>query len=215
MADVQPTRMELIKLRRRIKMAVNGHALLKMKRDGLIMEFREILEEAKQVIGGMIEKYQKAQEKMTLAKAVDGVLVVRSVSIACVSEPQFSMKKKNIMGVTVPVIKREPIRRKVIKREYGVTSTTARIDEAVAAYEELVDAILAVAEIETTVKRLIDEIDKTRRRVNALEFRVIPNMEETARFITFKLEELDRETIISLKKLKAKMAAREEAEAEA
>ena len=183
MADVQPTRMELIKLRRRIKMAVNGHALLKMKRDGLIMEFREILEEAKQVIGGMIEKYQKAQEKMTLAKAVDGVLVVRSVSIACVAEPQFSIKKKNIMGVTVPVIKREPIRKKVIQREYGVTSTTARIDEAVAAYEELVDAILAVAEIETTVKRLIDEIDKTRRRVNALEFRVIPNMEETARFI--------------------------------
>ncbi len=215
MADVQPTRMELIKLRRRIKMAVNGHALLKMKRDGLIMEFREILEEAKTVIGGMIEKYEKAQEKMTLAKAIDGVLVVRAVSIACVSEPQFSIKKKNIMGVTVPVIKREPIRRKVIQREYGVTSTTARIDEAVAAYEELVDAILAVAEIETTVKRLIEEIDKTRRRVNALEFRVIPNMEDTARFITFKLEELDRETIISLKKLKAKMAAREVAEAEA
>jgi V/A-type H+-transporting ATPase subunit D len=207
--------MELIKLRRRIKMAVNGHALLKMKRDGLIMEFREILEEAKTVIGGMIEKYEKAQEKMTLAKAIDGVLVVRAVSIACVSEPQFSIKKKNIMGVTVPVIKREPIRRKVIQREYGVTSTTARIDEAVAAYEELVDAILAVAEIETTVKRLIEEIDKTRRRVNALEFRVIPNMEDTARFITFKLEELDRETIISLKKLKAKMAAREVAEAEA
>jgi V/A-type H+-transporting ATPase subunit D len=78
-----------------------------------------------------------------------------------------------------------------------------------------VDAILEVAEIETTVKRLVEEIDKTRRRVNALEFRVIPSMEETARFITFKLEELDRETIISLKKLKAKMAAREEAEAAA
>jgi len=201
--------MELIKLRRRIKMATNGHSLLKMKRDGLIMEFREILEQAKGVIGGMVEKFEKAERRMTLAKAVDGTMAVKAVSMACSTEPEFSIKKKNIMGVTVPVIKREKIRKKVTDRDYGIISTTARIDEATAAYEELVDAILEVAEIETTVKRLIEEIDKTRRRVNALEFRVIPNMEAQARFITFKLEEQDRETIISLKKLKSKMAERE------
>lgn len=209
MADVQPTRMELIKLRRRIKMATRGHALLKMKRDGLIMEFREILEEAKEVIGGMVEKYNKAQEKMAMAKAVDGVVAVKSVAISRQQEPKFVMKKKNIMGVVVPVIKREKIRKKVIEREYGVIATTARIDEAVAAYEELVDAILEVAEIETTVKRLIDEIEKTKRRVNALEYRVIPGMQEAARYIAFRLEEMDRENIVRLKKIKAKMAARE------
>jgi len=118
------------------------------------------------------------------------------------------MKKKNIMGVVVPVIKREKIRKKVSEREYGVIATTARIDEAVAAYEELVDAILEVAEIETTVKRLIDEIEKTKRRVNALEYRVIPGMQEAARYISFRLEEMDRENIVRLKKIKAKMAAR-------
>jgi V/A-type H+-transporting ATPase subunit D len=201
--------MELIKLRRRIKMAVRGHALLKMKRDGLMMEFREILEEAKRVIGGMVGKFSKAQEKIAITKAVDGVLAVKSVAISCKVEPKFVMRRKNIMGVVVPVIKRERVRRKVSEREYGVIATTARIDEAVAAYEELVDSILEVAEIETTVKRLIEEIERTKRRVNALEFRVIPSMEETARFITFKLEEMDRETIIRLKKLKMKMAARE------
>jgi len=209
MADVQPTRMELIKLRRRIKMATRGHALLKMKRDGLIMEFREILEEAKEVIGGMVEKYNKAQEKMAMAKAVDGVVAVKSVAISRQQEPKFVMKKKNIMGVVVPVIKREKIRKKVSEREYGVIATTARIDEAVAAYEELVDAILEVAEIETTVKRLIDEIEKTKRRVNALEYRVIPGMQEAARYIAFRLEEMDRENIVRLKKIKAKMAAKE------
>ncbi len=80
MAEVQPTRMELIKLRRRIKMATRGHALLKMKRDGLIMEFRQLLEEAKEVIGGMVQKYEKAQQKLALAIAVDGIVAVRSIA---------------------------------------------------------------------------------------------------------------------------------------
>lgn len=209
--NVTPTRIELIRLKRRIKMAKNGHSLLKMKRDGLIVEFRQILEEAKEVMGSMMDKYQKAQEKLVLAKAVDGVLAVSSVSISCKKEPEFTMRKKNIMGVTVPVIRREKHRRKITEREYGITSTTARIDEAVSAYEEMVDSVLAVAEIETTVKRLIEEIDKTRRRVNALEFSVIPTLEANANFISFKLEEQDRETIITLKMLKNKK--RREAEA--
>ncbi len=206
---VQPTRMELIKLRRRIKMAKRGHALLKMKRDGLIMEFRELLEEAKKVIGGMAEKYEKAQQKLALAMAVDGVIAVKSIALSRQCEPRFVMHKKNIMGVVVPVIKRdEKIIKCVVEREYGVLGTTARIDEAVEAYEQLVDAILEVAEIETTIRRLIEEIEKTKRRVNALEYRVIPSMEEACKFIAFKLEEMDRENIIRLKKLKSKKAKR-------
>ncbi|HIP62793.1 MAG TPA: V-type ATP synthase subunit D, partial [Archaeoglobus profundus] len=169
MIKVQPTRMELIKLKRRIKMAKRGHALLKMKRDGLIMEFRELLEEAKEVIGGMTEKFERAQKKLALAMAVDGVIAVKAAALASKKEPTFVMHKKNIMGVVVPVIKREKVRKKVIEREYGILGTTARIDEAVEAYEELIDAILEVAEIETTIKRLIEEIEKTKRRVNALE----------------------------------------------
>ncbi len=208
MAEVQPTRMELIKLRRRIKMATRGHALLKMKRDGLIMEFRQLLEEAKEVIGGMVEKYEKAREKLTLAIAVDGIVAVRSIAFSCCQvQPEFSMKRKNIMGVVVPVIKREPVRKKVTERGYGILSTSTRVDEAVEAYEELVDAVLEVAEIETTLRKLIEEIERTKRRVNALEYRVIPTMEELAKFISFKLEEMDRENIIRLKKLKMKKAA--------
>jgi V/A-type H+-transporting ATPase subunit D len=208
MAEVKPTRMELIKLRRRIKLSKRGHALLKMKRDGLIVEFREILEQAKEAIGGMVEKYEKAQEKLAIAMAVEGVVGIKSIALSCATEPEFSIKKKNIMGVVVPVVKREKVRKPVFERNYGVIGTTARIDEVVTAYEELVDAVLEVAEIETTLKRLIDEIDKTKRRVNALEYRVIPGMEEAARYISFRLEEMDRENIVRLKKIKAKMAAK-------
>lgn len=203
---VQPTRMELIKLKKKIKMAKRGHELLKMKRDSLITEFRSLLEEAKTVITGMAEKLERAQQKLALAMAVDGVVAVKSAALSCKTEPKFVMTRKNLMGVVVPVIKREKVRKKVIEREYGILGTTARIDEAVEAYEELVDAILEVAEVETTLRRLIEEIDRTRRRVNALEYRVIPSMEETAKFISFKLEEMDRENIIRLKKLKTKKA---------
>ncbi|MBE8538795.1 V-type ATP synthase subunit D [Geoglobus acetivorans] len=208
--DVQPTRMELIKLRRRIAMAKKGHSLLKMKRDGLIMEFRTILEDAKRVIDEMVRSYQEAQEKLALAMAADGVIAVKSIALSVDKPPSFTLKRKNIMGVVVPVIKREKVRKSVGERNYGIIGTTARIDEAVEAYEELVDAILEVAEIETTLKRLIDEIERTKRRVNALEFNVIPRMEEAAGYITFKLEEMDRENIIRLKKIKGK---KEQAEA--
>ena len=208
--DVQPTRMELIKLRRRITMAKKGHALLKMKRDGLIMEFRTILEDAKRVIDEMVQRYREAQEKLALAMAADGVVAVKSIALSVDKEPSFTLKRKNIMGVVVPVIKREVVRKSVAERNYGIIGTTARIDEAVEAYEALIDAILEVAEIETTLKRLIDEIERTKRRVNALEFRVIPSMEDAARYITFKLEEMDRENIIRLKKIKGK---KEKAEA--
>jgi len=202
--------MELIKLRRRIVMAKKGHALLKMKRDGLIMEFRTILEDAKRVIEEMVHRYREAQEKLALAMAADGVIAVKSIALSVEKEPSFTLKRKNIMGVVVPVIKREVVRKSIAERNYGIIGTTARIDEAVDAYEALIDAILEVAEIETTLKRLIEEIERTKRRVNALEFRVIPEMEDAARYIMFKLEEMDRENIIRLKKIKGK---KEKAEA--
>jgi len=209
MPEVQPTRMELIKLRRRIRMAIRGHALLKMKRDGLIMEFRELLEEAKVAIGKMVENYKKAQQKLLIAMAVDGYTALRSIALACcLVQPDFVVKKKSIMGVVVPVIKREKIARKAVEKPYGILSTSIRVDEAVTAYEELVDSILEVAEIETTIRRLLEEIERTKRRVNALEYRVIPRMQELAKFIAFKLEEMDRENIIRLKKLKTKKAKR-------
>lgn len=189
-------------------MAKRGHSLLKMKRDGLIMEFRSILDEAREIIGKMVEKYKKAREKIAFAMALDGVIAVKSAALANPVEPEFVLLKKNIMGVVVPVIKRRKIRRTILEREYGVIGTTTRIDEAVSAYEELVDAILEVAEVETTLRRLIEEIEKTKRRVNALEYRVIPRMEETEKYISFRLEEMDRENIVRLKKIKAKIESR-------
>ncbi|MDH7509014.1 MAG: V-type ATP synthase subunit D, partial [Methanomassiliicoccales archaeon] len=91
---------------------------------------------------------------------------------------------------------------------YGVIGTSPFIDEAAEAYEELVETIIKAAEIETTMKRLLDEIEKTKRRVNALEYKVIPELKEAEEFIEFRLEEMERENIFRLKRIKQKAEAR-------
>ncbi len=205
--DVKPTRSELIKLKRRIKLSEKGYELLKMKRDGLIMEFSETLSMARGVLEKLRESYENAEQKISIAKAIDGTIMVRSAALAAKSEPEFELRSKNIMGVVVPVVKRKRVRKKLSEREYGIIGTTARIDEATSAYEELIDAILEAAEIETTLLRLLEEIERTKRRVNALEFKVIPEMKEAKKYIEFALQEMERDNIIRLKKIKAKAEA--------
>jgi V/A-type H+-transporting ATPase subunit D len=107
------------------------------------------------------------------------------------------------MGVVVPKIKVSTIQKSVEERGYGLIGTSVRIDESVHAFEKLTEKVLEAAELETTMKKLLDEIESTKRRVNALEFKVIPQLEEVAAYITLRLEELERENIFRLKRIKA------------
>ncbi len=199
---VKPTRSELIMLKKRIKLSETGYKLLKMKRDGLILEFFEILEKAKDIRTELQKAYAIAEEKISLARSVDGQVAVRSASFAMRDRPQIELDSKSVMGVVVPKIEAAGVKKPLFQRGYGVIGTTSRLDEATYAYEGLLEKVIAAAEIETAMKRLLDEIEKTKRRVNALEFKVIPELKEAAAFINFRLEEMDRENIIRLKKLK-------------
>jgi V/A-type H+-transporting ATPase subunit D len=107
------------------------------------------------------------------------------------------------MGVVVPKIKVSTIQKSVEERGYGLIGTSVRIDESVHAFEKLAEKVLEAAELETTMKKLLDEIESTKRRVNALEFKVIPQLEEVAAYITLRLEELERENVFRLKRIKA------------
>jgi len=98
------------------------------------------------------------------------------------------------------------VRKGVLDRGYGMLGTSAVIDEAAEAFEELVEAVIEAAEIETTMKRLLDEIESTKRRVNALEFKVIPELTEASDFIKMRLDEMEREELFRLKKIKARSA---------
>jgi V/A-type H+-transporting ATPase subunit D len=206
--DVKPTRSELLEVKRKIKLSQAGYKILKMKRDGLILEFFKILEEAKEIRIKVNRDYETAMEKIAVAKAVDGVIAVKSAAFALKVHPEIKLQSKNIMGLVVPQIEAVSIRTPADKRGYGVIGTSSYIDEAAKAYEAQLETIVEAAEIETTMKRLLDEIEKTKRRVNALEYKVIPELQEAEAFIRLRLEEMERESIFRLKRIKQKMAAR-------
>jgi V/A-type H+-transporting ATPase subunit D len=202
-ADVKPTRSELIATRRRIKLSISGHKLLKMKRDGLIIEFFELLPKVKDMRSQLVKLYTAADKKLAVAMVADGKSALRSAANCVRTPPQVELSENNIMGVVVPKIKVSTIEKSVEERGYGLIGTSVRIDESVHAFEKLAEKVLEAAELETTMKKLLDEIESTKRRVNALEFKVIPQLEEVAAYITLRLEELERENVFRLKRIKA------------
>jgi len=205
--DIKPTRSELINLKRKIRLSERGYKILKMKRDGLILEFFKVLAVAKDTRGDLVKKYSQAVEMMALANTVEGAIGVKSAAFSVKEVPEISLKSKNIMGVIVPEIGSTKVRKSLVDRGYGMLGTSPVIDETATAFEELVESIIESAEIETTMKRLLDEIERTKRRVNALEFKVIPDLTEAQDFIKMRLDEMEREELFRLKKIKARSAA--------
>ena len=201
-SDVKPTRMELIETKRKIKLSKSGYKLLKMKRDGLIMEFFELLPKVKDLRGQLSDLYVDAMQKLAIAVAADGKTALESAANCLNKAPEVELSSNNIMGVVVPAVKVTPVEKSLEDRGYGLVGTSIRVDEAVHAFEKLSEMIILAAEGETTMKKLLDEIESTKRRVNALEFKVIPNLEEVAKYISFRLEELERESIFGLKRIK-------------
>src|SRR5512136_33755 len=201
--DIKPTRSELINLKRKIQLSERGYKILKMKRDGLILEFFKILANAKDSRGELLSKYRHAAGMMALANTVEGAIGVKSAAFSVKEVPQISLISKNIMGVIVPDIESSKVKKSLADRGYGVLGTSPVIDETATAFEDLVESIIESAEIETTMKRLLDEIEKTKRRVNALEFKVIPELTAARDFIKMRLDEMEREELFRLKKIKA------------
>ncbi|MDO5847625.1 MAG: V-type ATP synthase subunit D [Methanocorpusculum sp.] len=211
--NVKPTRSELIGLKKRIGLSQRGYKLLKMKRDGLILEFFKVLAEAKDLKNELAEKYARAQKMISIAETVEGTIGVKEAAMSASENPEIQLKSKNIMGVVVPNIESHRVKKALNERGYGVIGTSAVIDEAADAFEDLVECIITSAELDTTMKRLLDEIEGTKRRVNALEFKVIPELIEARDFIKMRLDEMEREELTRLKRTKGKSSAKEEAAA--
>jgi V/A-type H+-transporting ATPase subunit D len=213
--DVKPTRKNLMQIEDRIELSERGHDTLEKKRDGLIMEFMDILDQAQDVRSDLDDSYDRAQRAIDMARAMDGDVAVRGAAAALKEHPELTTQSKNIMGVVVPQIESSKVRKDLDERGYGVLGTSARIDEAADAYEELLENIILAAEVETAMKKMLEEIETTKRRVNALEFKLLPDLKDNQEYIEQKLEEQEREEIFRMKKIKAKKEEEERAEREA
>lgn len=212
--NVNPTRMELSRLKKRLSVALKGHRLLKDKRDELMRQFLELVRSNKLLREEVEDQIIKANQGFALASALMQKEVFVSALMIPKQEVKLSIEAKNIMSVNVPQFKID----KKAKNEgdmfsYGYAFTSSELDESVAYLSKVLPKLLELAQKEKTVQMLAGEIEKTRRRVNALEHVMIPNYKDTIRYITMKLDENERGSLTRLMKVKD-MMVREKIESE-
>ncbi|MDD3857703.1 MAG: V-type ATP synthase subunit D [Methanoculleus sp.] len=205
--DIKPTRAGLLIVRRRLALAERVHRLLSMKLDGMMLELVRLTEETAEERRALEERYAGAREMVAVAAMMEGATGVLLAALSVEIDPSYTAGHRNVFGVRLPALEPVMVRKTLDQRGYGILGTSSVIDDAADAYEELLMAIIATAEREGGVKRLLDEIEKTRRRVNALEFKVIPELTELRRFIDDQRDEMERQEwtrLRRIKKIKAK-----------
>lgn len=199
--DVKPTRMELLRIRKRKILAENGHELLSEKKDALINEFFKIVDEREEVREELEKILEESFESLMEAQMIMGKNEIDSISDGAVPIEELNISSENIMGVEVPELEPEVPEEKF----YGYADTSVKLDEAVENFREALKLSLQAAEIEGKLNRLADEIEKAKRRVNALEYNYIPKLEATIKYIERQLEEREREDFFRRKKIKSMM----------
>lgn len=204
---VNPTRMELLKLRRRLVVARRGHKLLKDKLDGLIKVFMNIAHEYRVLRQAVDDELPYVMKLFVLAEITSSRAVTENALESARQELDIAITPVRLMGVRVQKL---DINYGEVTGRYSLVHTSAELDIAIAKLREFLPKLLSMSQMEDTVRRLSSEVEKTRRRVNALEYTFIPRIEETIRFITSKLEETARSTTSALMKIKAQRMAREE-----
>lgn len=200
--NVNPTRMELSKLKIRLKTATRGHKLLKDKQDELMRQFIEMIKKNKNIREKVEEKLQNSFKDFLLASGVMSDEMLGNAVAYPNQKLEVDIKTKNIMSVNVPEINTLKKENKGSIYPYGFAQTSADLDDAIYGLNKIVDELLELSQIEKACQLMADEVEKTRRRVNALEYMTIPQLKETIRFIQMKLDENERASIIRLMKVK-------------
>lgn len=201
---VNPTRMALMELKRKSASAKRGHKLLKDKQDGLMQQFLVVIRTAKQLRESIDLKLQRAFRTFLLASA----WLSESELHNALSSPQATVSLdyeiKSVMGVKIPVFK---LRKEGTIRSYGYANTNAFLDEAIDLFEETFADLVRLAEIEKQAERMAIELETTRRRVNALEHKMLPDLKDTVKYIKMKLDESERSGIVGTMRVKAQLEA--------
>ena len=200
---ISPTRMELTRLKARLKTATRGHKLLKDKRDELMRQFLEIVRRNRELRTRVDEGLTKANRALAVASAIMSPEILEQSLLYPRQSVELNMTYKNIMSVNVPVYEfSTQLEDASAIFPYGFAQTSGELDDALTALAEVFRDMLELAQVEKTMQLLADEIERTRRRVNALEHVMIPELRTTIKYISMKLEENDRSTKVRLMKVK-------------
>lgn len=206
--NVNPNRMELRRLKTRLATAVRGHKLLKDKSDEMIRRFMVYIRMNKHLREEIEDELSAALKSFTLARAVSSDAVIEEAVMMPAAEASIVLSKENVMSVRVPSIRIEEKTGKD-RYPYSFATVTSDLDSSIAALSALLVKLIKLAEVEKTCNMLAAEIEKNRRRVNALEYVMIPQLEETIKYINMKLEENDRAATVRLMKVKDMLEAKQ------
>ncbi|MGQ0638734.1 MAG: V-type ATP synthase subunit D [Nitrososphaerota archaeon] len=205
--NIRPTRLEYIRTKRRIIIAKKGLKLLKLKRQALILEFFNVNKTSARLRSGLQSELIKGYQSIRMAEMLAGEMQLENEAMKIPQLKKLLIMPKNVMGVRIP--KLEGGNREQVLTEYLLELPTS-INEAIKAFQQVHKIVLDVAEKETALRKLLYEIEKTKRKSNAIENVFIPRLLAAVKFITFRLDEMERDTFIMLKTVKRKMGEREQ-----
>jgi V/A-type H+/Na+-transporting ATPase subunit D len=206
--NIRPTRLELLRTRRRIVLAKKGLNLLKLKRSALIAEFFKLSQQALALRGDLQKKIARGYASIRQADMMEGPTRLESISMLLPEVLPVAVSTKNVMGVKTP---------QVDAGGYDAVATAALLDlptsvmESISHFQGIYRVVLDIAEKENALRRLLREIEKTKRRASAIENVLIPRLQGTVRYIKFRFDELERDAFSMLKTVKRKMEAEEAA----
>lgn len=201
--NVKPTRMELASLKERLELSTRGHRLLKDKQDELMRRFIILIKKNNNLRDEVEAELIESMKEFVVAKSLINESFIEELFVGTETNVELDIQEKNVMSVIVPEmnfnVKEAEVSSDV---QYGYLNSSSEMDDAIERIEDVLPKLLELSEIEKTCQLMADEIEKTRRRVNALEYRMIPQLQETIRYIQMKLEENERSAIVRMMKVK-------------
>jgi len=205
--NIRPTRLEYIRTKRRIIIAKKGLKLLKLKRQALILEFFNASKTVAALRSGLQSELIKGYQSIRMAEMLAGTMQLENEAMKIPQLSNLQIKAKNVMGVRIPKLQGGKSDKALTEH---ILELPPSINEAIKAFQNIHKMVLDVAEKETTLRKLLYEIEKTKRKSNAIENVFIPRLDSAVKFIVFRLAEIERDTFVMLKTVKRKMGEREQ-----
>jgi V/A-type H+/Na+-transporting ATPase subunit D len=199
--------MELLRLKSRIRLANKGLSLLKRKRAALIVEFFKINRKALDLRKKLKQTMDRSYNSLKVAEMYQGRIALESVAYRATRMKGLSITTRNVMGVKIPEITGRDEKYRVLNEQYALVGLSVKMEDAMDNFAEALRISMDIAEVENTLRKILAEVEKTKRRVNSIENVLIPRLQGQAKYISMRFDEMERENFVTLKTVKAKLSA--------